>query len=47
MPLSESIEKPLIVERMAGPIAVFSNGYALLPEHFFARLLQRRSQSHA
>src|ERR1700732_439819 len=38
MPLSESIEKPLIAERTAGPIVVFSNSYARLPEHFFARL---------
>jgi hypothetical protein len=38
MPLSESIEKPLIAERTDDPIAVFSNSYARLPEHFFARL---------
>jgi serine/tyrosine/threonine adenylyltransferase len=38
MPLSYSVEKPLIAERPRGPIAVFSNGYARLPEHFFARL---------
>jgi hypothetical protein len=38
MPLRASIEKPLIAERMGGPIAVFSNSYARLPEHFFARL---------
>jgi uncharacterized protein YdiU (UPF0061 family) len=38
MPLSESMEKPLIAERTGGPIAVFSNSYARLPEHFFARL---------
>jgi hypothetical protein len=38
MPLIESIEKPLAAERTAGPIAVFSNSYARLPEHFFARL---------
>jgi serine/tyrosine/threonine adenylyltransferase len=35
MPLSESIEKPMIAK---GPIAAFSNTYARLPEHFFARL---------
>jgi serine/tyrosine/threonine adenylyltransferase len=35
MPLSESIEKPMIAE---SPIAVFSNTYARLPERFFARL---------
>ena len=35
---SESIEKPLIAEHPRGPIAVFSNSYARLPEHFFARL---------
>jgi uncharacterized protein YdiU (UPF0061 family) len=38
MPLRPSIEKPLIAERAGGPIAVFSNSYARLPEHFFARL---------
>jgi uncharacterized protein YdiU (UPF0061 family) len=38
MPLSESIEKPLIAGRTAGQIAVFSNSYARLPEHFFTRL---------
>src|SRR5882757_7431788 len=38
MPLTDSIEKPLAAERTAGPIAVFSNSYARLPEHFFARL---------
>jgi serine/tyrosine/threonine adenylyltransferase len=35
MPHSESIEKSHIAEH---PIAVFSNSYARLPEHFFARL---------
>jgi serine/tyrosine/threonine adenylyltransferase len=38
MPLSEPIEKPRIAERASDPIAVFSNSYARLPEHFFARL---------
>jgi serine/tyrosine/threonine adenylyltransferase len=38
MPLNDAIEKPLAAERTAGPIAVFSNSYARLPEHFFARL---------
>ena len=38
MPLIESIEKPLTAERAASPIAVFSNTYARLPEHFFAPL---------
>jgi serine/tyrosine/threonine adenylyltransferase len=38
MPLTDSIEKPLAAEHTAGPIAVFSNSYARLPEHFFARL---------
>jgi len=38
MPLSESIEKPLIADRAGSPIAVFFNSYARLPEHFFARL---------
>jgi hypothetical protein len=47
MPLSESSEKPLIAERAGRPIAVFSNSYARLPEHFSRDFLQRRSQSHA
>jgi hypothetical protein len=38
MPRSDSIEKPLIAERTGGPIAVLTNSYARLPEHFFARL---------
>jgi uncharacterized protein YdiU (UPF0061 family) len=38
MPLSESIEEPLIADRASSPIAVFSNSYARLPEHFFARV---------
>jgi protein adenylyltransferase len=38
MPMTDSLEKPLAAERTAGPIAVFSNSYARLPEHFFARL---------
>ena len=38
MPVTDSMEKPLAAERTAGPIAVFSNNYARLPEHFFARL---------
>src|SRR5271168_1953647 len=38
MPLVDSMEKPPTAERAAGPIAVFSNSYARLPEHFFARL---------
>jgi uncharacterized protein YdiU (UPF0061 family) len=38
MPLTDSIEKTSAAERTAGPIAVFSNSYARLPEHFFARL---------
>ena len=32
------MEKPSTVERTADPIVVFSNSYARLPEHFFARL---------
>ncbi len=32
------MEKPPTVERTAGPIIVFSNSYARLPERFFARL---------
>ena len=38
MPPTDSIDMPATVERTAGPIAVFSNSYARLPEHFFARL---------
>jgi serine/tyrosine/threonine adenylyltransferase len=38
MPPTDSIEKPPTVELTAGPIAVFFNSYARLPEHFFARL---------
>src|ERR1700678_3651902 len=37
MPLTDSMEKPPAAERRAVPIAVFSNSYARLPEHFFAR----------
>ena len=35
---TDSMEKPPTAERTGRPIAVFSNSYALLPEHFFARL---------
>ena len=38
MPPTDAMEKPPTAERAAGPIAVFSNSYARLPEHFFARL---------
>ena len=38
MPLTDAMEKAATAERTAGPIAVFSNSYARLPEHFFARL---------
>jgi uncharacterized protein YdiU (UPF0061 family) len=38
MPLSELIEGPLLAQGADRPIAVFSNTYARLPEHFFARL---------
>ena len=38
MPLSDSMEKLPTADRTAGPIAVFSNSYARLPEHFYARL---------
>ena len=38
MPLTDSMEKPPTVERAGRPIAVFSNSYARLPRHFFARL---------
>ena len=37
MPLTDSMEKAPASERTAGPLAVFSNSYARLPEHFFAR----------
>jgi serine/tyrosine/threonine adenylyltransferase len=39
MPLTDSMERPPATERAAGLIAVFSNSYARLPDHFFARLL--------
>jgi hypothetical protein len=35
---TDSIEKPPIAGRASGLIASFSNSYARLPEHFFARL---------
>ena len=38
MPLNNAIEEPLAAERTSHPIAVFSNSYARLPEHFFSRL---------
>jgi uncharacterized protein YdiU (UPF0061 family) len=38
MPLTDSMEKPPAAERTGGPMAVFTNSYARLPEHFFARL---------
>jgi uncharacterized protein YdiU (UPF0061 family) len=38
MPLSDSMEKLPTADHTAGPIAVFSNSYARLPEHFYARL---------
>ena len=38
MPLTDVMEKPLAAERTGPPIAVFSNSYARLPEHFFGRL---------
>ena len=38
MPLNHAIEEPPASEHTAGPIAVFSNSYARMPEHFFARL---------
>jgi hypothetical protein len=37
MPLTDSMEKPPAAESTGRPIAVFSNSYARLPEHFFAR----------
>jgi hypothetical protein len=37
MPVTDSMEKPPAAERTVGPIAVFSNSYARLPERFFAR----------
>jgi hypothetical protein len=45
MPLTDSMEKPPAAERTASPIAVFSNSYARLPEHFFARLSPTPVQS--
>jgi serine/tyrosine/threonine adenylyltransferase len=38
MPLNNAIEEPLAAESAGHPIAVFSNSYARLPEHFFSRL---------
>src|ERR1700734_357673 len=38
MPLNNAIEEPPRAERTSHPIAVFSNSYARLPEHFFSRL---------
>ena len=38
MALSDSMEMPSTAGRTPAPIAVFSNSYARLPEHFFARL---------
>ncbi len=35
---TDSMEKPTTAERTAGPSLVFSNSYARLPAHFFARL---------
>jgi uncharacterized protein YdiU (UPF0061 family) len=37
MPPTDSIEEPATVKRLGRLIAVFSNGYARLPERFFAR----------
>ena len=44
---TDSMEKPPTAGRTAGSIAVFSNSYARLPEHFFRALLQRRYRSPA
>ena len=38
MPVNNAIEEPLAAERTGHPMAVFSNSYARLPKHFFARL---------
>ena len=38
MPPTDSMEKPPTVERTADPIVAFSNSYARLPQHFFARV---------
>jgi serine/tyrosine/threonine adenylyltransferase len=38
MPLTDLMEKPPAAEPTAGPIVVFSNSYARLPENFFAGL---------
>jgi uncharacterized protein YdiU (UPF0061 family) len=38
MPAADTIEIPPIVERVERPIVVFSNSYARLPQHFFARV---------
>ena len=47
MPPTDSMEKPPAVERTVGPIAVFSNSYARLPERFSPGSLRRRYQSPA
>jgi hypothetical protein len=41
---TDSIENPQIAGRASGSIASFSNSYARLPEHFFARLPLRPSE---
>ena len=38
MVLTDPMEKPATAGRTSGSIAFFSNSYARLPEHFFARL---------
>src|SRR5580698_10884891 len=38
MSLNNASEEPLAAERTSHSIAVFSNSYARLPEHFFSRL---------
>ena len=44
MPLNDAIEEPRVAERTSHPIAVFSNSYARLPEHFSRDCLQLQSQ---
>ena len=44
MPPTKSIEEPANIVRLSRPVAVFSNSYARLPEHFFARLAPTPAQ---
>ena len=45
MPPTDSMEKPPTAECTVGPIAVFSNSYARLPERFSHGSIRRPYQS--